>query len=104
MEREMGENRELNLFMSDGSKIYKPISLPQNVLEMGEDVILCGISTADKEPIIQTVAEPMKMTFSVDTRAIEGTLAFGMIFGKCLKNNWRKLHGLPMRRKKCLRR
>ena len=37
---------------------------------------------------------------SVDTDAIKDTFAYRLLFGKANQNNWRKLHGLPMRRRK----
>lgn len=59
--------------------------------------------------LINIAAQPEKYPkyyggeITFDTDAIKDTFAYRLLFGKEFQNNWRKLHGLPMRRKKCLR-
>lgn len=42
-------------------------------------------------------------TMEIDIKKLKHTQAWGRLFGVVLQNNWRKLHGLPMRRRKWLR-
>ena len=41
-----------------------------------------------------------RLTLHFDTKSIKNTFSWKELFGS---NNWRKLHGLPMRRKRWLR-
>lgn len=58
---------------------------------------------------INIVAQPEKYPeyyggeITFDTDVIKDTFAYRLLFGKEFQNNWRKLHGLPMRRRKWLR-
>ena len=42
----------------------------------------------------------LDITFEFDESLVRNTFAWKLLFGS---NNWRKLHGINMRRKKCLR-
>lgn len=42
----------------------------------------------------------LDITFDFDESLVRNTFAWKLLFGS---NNWRKLHGFNMRRKKCLR-
>lgn len=42
----------------------------------------------------------LDITFDFDESLVRSTFAWKLLFGS---NNWRKLHGFNMRRKKCLR-
>lgn len=42
----------------------------------------------------------LDITFEFDESLVRNTFAWKLLFGS---NNWRKLHGFNMRRKKCLR-
>lgn len=42
-------------------------------------------------------------TMEIDIKKSKHTQAWGRLFGVVLQNNWRKLHDLPMRRRKWLR-
>lgn len=42
-------------------------------------------------------------TMEIDIKKLKHTQAWRRLFGGVLQNNWRKLHGLPMRRRKWLR-
>ena len=43
------------------------------------------------------------LTFEIDIKKLKHTNAWRKLFGVVSQNNWRKLHGLPMRRRKWLR-
>lgn len=97
MEREMNEDKELNLFVTDcnGEKhAISPIGL-----YVDDDI------AEDKSLFVQErVSETEFIRFKIPKNSIKDTFAYRLLFGKESQNNWRKLHGLPMRRKKCLRR
>ena len=42
----------------------------------------------------------LDITFEFDESLVRNTFSWKLLFGS---NNWRKLHGINMRRKKCLR-
>lgn len=42
-------------------------------------------------------------TMEIDIKKLKHTQVWRRLFGVVLHNNWRKLHGLPMRRRKWLR-
>lgn len=88
----MGEDKNDNLFLID---------------EKGESH---KIIVDDLINLTNIVAQPEKYPeyyggeITFDTDAIKDTFAYRLLFGNEFQNNWRKLHGLPMRRMKCLRR
>lgn len=43
-------------------------------------------------------------TMEIDIKKLKHTQAWRRLFGVVLQNNWRKYHGLPMRRRKWLMR
>lgn len=43
------------------------------------------------------------LTFEIDIKKLKHTNAWRRLFGAVLQNNWRKYHGLPMRRRKWLK-
>ena len=43
------------------------------------------------------------LTFEIDIKKLKNTNAWRKLFGVVSQNNWRKYHGLPMRRRKWLR-
>lgn len=75
-----------------------------NKYEMGEfpevnsEILIHGDSDEHLENSLGS------FTIEIDIKKLKHTQAWRKLFGAVQQNNWRKLHGLPMRRRKWLRR
>lgn len=58
----------------------------------------------DSDEYLKNASSNGSFTMEIDIKKLKHTQACGRLFGVVLQNNWRKLHGLPMRRRKWLKR
>lgn len=81
----------------------------ENLFLMNEKGESRKINIGEITNLVNIVAQPEKcpeyyggeITFDADV--IIDAFAYRLLFGKGFQNNWRKLHRLPMRRKRCSR-
>lgn len=91
----MGEDkRNNNLFVNIGGEI-KELRIEDISHTFAEDLV-------DDAEITTHMNNDggLDITFEFDESLVRNTFAWKLLFGS---NNWRKLHGINMRRKKCLR-
>lgn len=91
----MGEDkRNDNLFVNIGGEI-KELRIEDIAHTFAEDLMNDAEITTHMNN-----DGGLDITFEFDETLVRNTFAWKLLFGS---NNWRKLHGFNMRRKKCLR-
>lgn len=95
----MGEKdtgtRTLYMMDSNGQK-YELGGFP----ETNGEILIHG----DSDEYLKNASSSGSFTMEIDIKKLKHTQEWGRLFDVVLQNNWRKLHGLPMRRRKWLRR
>ena len=91
-------------FSSDGGETYAPVGKVQE-----EGLIIDDLVPEDGEELPSSVFRSMKqcreMSFTCAFNIIQNPSVFMFLWkGKWPSNNWLKMHGFPMRRKKGKRR
>ena len=83
----------------DQKKLLVDLGLfPKEWMNLFEDDLYLHIVKKDSSD--RKIIDEFEVSLSFDARSLRNTFVWNFLFGS---NNWRKYHGLPMRRRKWLR-
>lgn len=94
----MGEKNEncRHVLITSGGLVRRMLTVDDLIHDLSEKLVDdAGVEIGSGENVNE-----FKVSLSFNVDSLKNTFTWKLLFGS---NNWRKLHGFNMRRKKCLR-